>query len=271
MLTKLTDDELRELPKYDRIAIYLFRKLTHGMTRETLPDELFFDLDDVRAAMRAAVKDGIIDNEVKNAADIKYTYDARRNLPSEMEQGGHITWLQVKKGAYKFKKTKRPNLVDFPGDLVEEPKIEVVIDQSPAWMAPLMGNDEQATFTLIRNAGVLQDFLGFKATPIQGHHRTTVSYGQIEIDEVQAGIDKGVPTIVPITGKGGQDRLSWSQALNLNTYGTEKAPVKNLAVRSLGVWRDDDETIWIIEFSPHTDIDQITIVGVKRLRFVLQI
>jgi len=59
-------------------------------------------------------------------------------------------------------------------------------------MAPLMGNDEQATFTLIRNAGVLQDFLGFRATPIQGHHRTTVSYGQIEIDEAQAGIDKGV-------------------------------------------------------------------------------
>ena len=68
-----------------------------------------------------------------------------------------------------------------------------------------------------------------------------------------------------------EDRLSWSQALNLNTYGTEKAPVKNLAVRNLGVWRDDDETIWIIEFSPHTDTDQITIVGVKRLRFVLQI
>jgi len=38
----------------------------------------------------------------------------------------------VKKGACKFKKTKHPNLVDFPGDLFEEPKIEVVIDQSPA-------------------------------------------------------------------------------------------------------------------------------------------
>jgi len=85
MLAKLSDDGLRELPKYDRIAIYLFRKLTHGMTLDSLPDEIFFDLDDVRAAMRAAVKDGIIDNEVKNAADIKYTYDARRNLPAEME------------------------------------------------------------------------------------------------------------------------------------------------------------------------------------------
>jgi hypothetical protein len=94
----------------------------------------------------------------------------------------------------------------------------------------LLGNDEQATFTRVRNCGLLNDALGFQIWPIQGHHRTTVSYGQIEVDEVQAGLNKNVPTIVPISGKGGADMLSWSQALNLNTYGAEKAPIAGMAV-----------------------------------------
>ena len=44
-------------------------------------------------------------------------------------------------------------------------------------------------FTRVRNAGVISTFLGFQAMAIQGHHRTSVTYGQIEVDEVQAGID----------------------------------------------------------------------------------
>ena len=74
-------------------------------------------------------------------------------------------------------------------------------------------------------------------------------------------------TLVPISGKGGQDKLSWSQALNLNTYAAEKPPMLGLKVRSLGLWRDDLNTIWIIEFSPQTDIDQIEIVNVRRFKF----
>ena len=70
-----------------------------------------------------------------------------------------------------------------------------------------------------------------------------------------------------ISGKGGQDRLSWSQALNLNTYGLEKAPISGLAVRSLGLWRDASDAIWIVEFTPHTDIDDIEIAKARRFKF----
>lgn len=256
------------LPKYDRIAIYLFRKLTaHVVSSDALPREFEFDQEDVRIAMRQAVADGVIDAEVANVPDIKYTYDARRELPPEIEQCGPMTWLQRGKGRYKLRRTRRKNIIDFPSALSSVPPIEAMLDQTPPFIAALLGNDEQAVFTRVRNAGLINTVLGFQAWPIQGHHRTTVSYGQIEIDEVQAGLDHDLGTLVPISGKGGQDKLSWSQALNLNTYAAEKPPIPGLRVRSIGLWRDDFNIIWIVEFSPHLDIDQIEIVKVRRFKF----
>lgn len=267
MLIKTEHSKLLEIPEYDRIAVYLFRELTMGMGKDTLPDELPFDLDAVRFAMNKAVSDGIIVKAIKNVADIKYTYDARRELPEEIEQNGPMTWLQDGKGKYKFRRTKRKNIIDFPECLDEEPNLEPIPDQTPPFISALLGKDEQAVFTRVRNAGLISQFLGFQSMPIQGHHRTSVSYGQIEIDEVQAGLQGEIGTIVPISGKGGRDKLSWSQALNLNTYGAEKAPVPGLAIRSLGLWRDNQNTIWIVEFTPHTDIDEIEIVKVRRFTF----
>lgn len=258
---------LLRMPKYDRIAVYLFRELTGGVTKETLPEETHFDLDAVRSAMAKAVADGVIDKAVKNVADIKYTYDARREFPEEIEQAGPMTWLQNGKGQYILRRTRRKNIIDFPECLQDEPELEVIVDQTPPFISSLLGQDEQAVFTRVRNAGLISQFLGFQAMPIQGHHRTSVSYGQVEIDEVQAGLDGQVGTIVPISGKGGQDKLSWSQARNLNTYGVEKAPIPGLAVRSLGLWRDKQNTIWIVEFTPPTTIDDIEMVVVRRFKF----
>src|SRR3970040_523510 len=130
MLTQLPHEKLLKLSKYDRIATYLFRQLTAGMTTETLPAELLFDQDDVRSAMRQAVADGVIDKEVDNVAAIKYTFDARRELPAEIEQCGPMTWLQRGKGKYKLKRTRRKNIIDFPGDH-PEPVLETEIDPTP--------------------------------------------------------------------------------------------------------------------------------------------
>lgn len=266
MLSYTPNEDLMSLPKYDRIAIYLFRDLTKDFTAETLPASIPFDQETVRRAMRRAVADGVINKEVANVPDIKYTYDARRELPAEVEQAGPMTWLQAGKGKYTLRRTRRKNIIDFE-NLGVDPTIEPVVDQTPKFISALLGQDEQAVFTRVRNAGLISTFLGFQAMAIQGHHRTSVTYGQIEIDEVQAGIDGTQETLVPISGKGGQDKLSWSQALNLNTYGVQKAPVPGLAVRSLGLWRDNLNTVWIVEFSPATDIDQIEIVNVRRFTF----
>lgn len=262
------DADLMQLSKYDRIAICLYRDLTKGMSPDSFPTELLFDLTDVRRVMHEAVKKGIIDSEVKNAADIKYTYDARRYFPPEIEQLGPMTWLQTGKGTYRLLRTRRQNLIDLAKELSVQPEIEYLVDPTPAFVAALLGTDEQAVFTRVRNVQLISQVLGFQAWPIQGHHRTTVSYGQIEIDEVQAGLDGGKATIVPISGKGGQDKLSWSQALNLNVYAKEKSRLADQNVRSLGLWRDSLNTIWTVEFSPQTDIDQIEIVNARR--FVLK-
>ncbi len=268
MLSQMTRAELLRLAEYDRIAIYLFRRLTKGLTKATIPDELSFSLEDVREAMHLAVSDGLLKKVVKNVADIKYTYDARRNFPPEMEQGGQRVWLQVKKGEYKLVRTSRRNLIVLPDSLPGVPITEHIPDQTPKFITAMLGNDEQAVFTRVRNAGLISTFLGFQAMIIQGHHRTSVSYGQIEVDEVQAGIEGTQGTIIPISGKGGQDKLSWSQALNLNTYGKEKSRIPNLAIKSLGLWRDDAKTVWIVQFTPHTDIHSIDIVKARRFRFV---
>jgi len=267
MFERLTDAELVRLTQYERIVVYLFRRLTASLEPATLPNELFFTSLDVVAAMHEAHADGIIPKASANPPDIKYTFDARRHLPTEVEQAGPLTWLAVGKGRYKFKRTHRRNLMPFPNQDYPEPPIELIADNTPPFIAGLLGRDEQATFTRVRNAGLFNVVLGFQAWPIQGHHRTTVSYGQIEVDEVQAGLDRNVGTIVPISGKGGDDMLSWSQALNLNTYGREKAPVEGLAVRSVGLWRDREDTVWIVEFSPDVEIDDIRIVNLRRFRF----
>jgi hypothetical protein len=271
VLIQTDHPELMKLTKYDRIMVSLYRMLYSGHSSASFPDEREFDQDDVRKAMASAVDAGWIEKSVANVPDIKYTYDARRELPPECEQCGPLTWLQSGKGSYKFRRTKRKNIIVLPNDLpFEAPEIEPEIDQTPPFVASLLGNDEQAVFTRVRNSGLITKFLGFTAWPIQGHHRTTVSYGQIEVDEVQAGQDGQKRSIVPISGKGGQDKLSWSQALNLNTYGAEKPLVAGLTVRSLGLWRDNENTIWMVEFTPETDIDDIKFAQVKRFKLLLK-
>src|SRR5262245_40340400 len=97
LLIQGSRDELRILSKYERIVIYLFCALTTGMTATDLArlgTQLDFDQEDVRMAMRAAAADGVIDAEMANPPDIKYTFDARRQLPPEIEQCGPMTWLQ---------------------------------------------------------------------------------------------------------------------------------------------------------------------------------
>lgn len=268
MLDRSTAAEFDRLTKYERIAVYLFRNLTAGVTRGNFPDSFHFTSGDVVAAMQAAQLEGAIAKAQANPPDIKYTFDARRFMPAEIEQLGPMTWLAEGKGRYRLQRTRRVNLLPFPTPEFPEPEIEVIADQTPPFIAGLLGRDEQATFTRVRNAGLINIALGLQAWPIQGHHRTSISYGQVEIDEVQAGLDRNAPVLVPISGKGGADKLSWSQARNLNAYGREKAPVPGMSVRSIGLWRDRHDTVWVVEFSPHLEIDDIQIVGLRRFRFI---
>lgn len=262
---------------YDWVVVYLFRILTTNYTTRTLPDVIPFTLDDVRQAAQMAFADKVINKPIKNIADIKYVYDSRRDFPAELMQAFPVTWLSTGKGQYILRRTRRKNIIDIESIMYPPPQIEYVIDQSPTFTSRLMGTDEQAVFARVRYAGLINQVLGFQATPVQGHHRTSVGYGQVEVDEVQAGLQGQTGVIVPISGKGGQDKISWSQILNLNTYGAQcldrygsiTHPMTGVAVRSLCLWLDKrTNEIWILEFTAHQDIDQIEIVQVRRFKFV---
>lgn len=269
--------QMRAFIDYDWVVVYLFRALTAAYTVRTLPDVLPFTLDDVRAAAAHALRDGVISKPIKNIPDIKYVYDARRDLPQELMQAFPVTWLPTGKGRYIFRRTRRKNIIDLTSIMIPPPPIEYVIDQAPSFTSSLMGTDEQAVFARVRYAGLINQMLGFQATAVQGHHRTSVGYGQVEVDEVQAGLCGTTGVIVPISGKGGQDNISWSQVLNLNTYGLQclaryrvAPPMTGVAVRSLCLWLDKaTNEIWIVEFTDHHhDIDAINVVQVRRFKFV---
>lgn len=277
-LPKGSKSEQEEYSDYDWVVVTLFRKLTKSYSKTTIPARIDFSLDDVRTAVSDAVAAGKIPKTIKNVADIKYTYDARRDFPAEMTQVSPITWLSSKKGEYYFRQTRRKNIIELSSIFKRIPRLEYIVDQTPTFNSKLMGNDEQAVFARARYAGIFNQLLGFQANPVQGHHRTSVTYGQVEVDEVQAGLDGQAGVIVPISGKGGQDKLSWSQALNLNTYGAAclkrygaiSPPLTGTKVRSLCLWMDKKSSeIWIVEFSDqHDDIDKIEAVMTRRFKFV---
>lgn len=277
-LPKSTKAETAGFADYDWVVVYLFRKLTRRYTSQTLPNAIPFTLDDVRQAAARALAAGVLKKQrlIKNVPDIKYRYDARADLPKELTQVFPLTWLSTCKGKYVFRRTKRKNLIDLTG-IRRKPPLEYVIDQTPPFVSRLMGSDEQAVFARARYAGLFNQTLGFQTSPVQGHHRTSVTYGQVEIDEVQAGLEGQTGMIVPISGKGGQDRLSWSQVLNLNTYGQKclaryeeiTSPLKGVDVRSLCLWLDKKTNeFWIAEFSNHLEIDRIRLLKLRRFKFV---
>ncbi|WP_420586557.1 hypothetical protein [Ruegeria sp.] len=261
--------ELAEAPKYDKVVATLFAVMQAGYGNTAMPDEVRFDLDDVRAVMGALKDRGNIDKVVKNVADVKYTYDARKDHPASILRSGHWVWLQNGKGKYIFKRTHRPNLIDLEHEFPEETEIHHVPDGLPESISALLGIDEQAVLARVRNGGLIERFLNLsgRAHALQGHHRTTVKYGQIEIDEVY-GYEprRGEVGIVPISAKGGNDKLSWSQALNLNVYGYEKYRHRKADIRSLGILHDAT-SLWIAEFSNDTSIDSIQLTRAKRYSF----
>lgn len=262
-------NELEDAPIYDRIVATLFAVMQAGYGNAPMPDEVAFELDDVRDVMTTLKERGHIAKVVKNVADVKYTFDARRDHPASILRSGHWVWLQNGKGKYLFKRTHRPNLIDLDQEFPKETEIHHVPDGLPEAISALLGTDEQAVLARVRNGGLIERFLDLsgRAHALQGHHRTTVRYGQIEIDEVY-GYEprRGEVGIVPISAKGGQDKLSWSQALNLNVYGAEKYRHRKAQIRSLGILHDAT-SLWIAEFSNETSIDDIRLLRAKRYSF----
>ncbi len=106
---------------------------------------------------------------------------------------------------YEFRLERVNRIV--PNDNLMPTKIP---DATPEIVAAHALSDEQAVLAKIRYNRLVDVFLGLAAYSLQNHLRTIVAgIGQIEIDEIYAGVDRrGCQSIIPVQAKGGGDRLS---------------------------------------------------------------
>lgn len=236
---------------YDKVIVELFNRV-YKAEADRLPftkDQMADVCDDL----------GI---RVKNIPDIIYTYRARSELPEPIVQTGNWIIQGTGKGRYAFVRLERPPHIEIPPDL----KIIRILDSTPEMVLKYSGSDEQSLMAKIRYNRLIDTFLGITAYQLQSHFRTTLDgIGQVEIDELYLGVDtEGRQYVVPIEAKGphpreklGVAQVSWLAALAIQQY-------PGLIPRPVGAKAWEDDSIFLVEFTPETDSDKISVVKYKR-------
>lgn len=196
--------------------------------------------------------------DVKNVADIRYTYDSREDFPF-----GNWAIVGRGKGKYSFVTLVKPNLIRVPDDIY--PHITTassILDMTPELIRSHVGNDEQATLTRLSYSSALQKILNLaKFEKLQDHYRTFLSAGQIEVDEVCIGEDTaGNKYIVPIAAKGGKDHLSFSQVYHMDLFCREKFP--KLIPMICGMYKALDGRIFLVRFDTDGNINNTKVISV---------
>lgn len=245
---------------YDTVIAEVFCRLRDKYSKAN--DNFDFDKSMIEAVTLELRKQRKIAKGIKNIADIKYTYDARADFPKPICSSGHWAILGRGKSLYRFVRLPQNNLIRVPADLPTKPTIMIAPDSTPSLVQKVLGKDEQATLTRVTYNRLIGVSLGCEVFWSQGHERTTISAGQIEVDAVFVGHDSGGEYVIPISAKGGDgDCLSYTQALNLNLYAAEKPRYRGMICRPMGLCRTEDDHIYLIEFTRTTDIRKI---GVKK-------
>lgn len=184
----------------------------------------------------------------KNLGDVLYSIRYRNPLPKEIAatQPKGMEWIVEGMGRslYAFKLVKISRILPNP----ELTKIKIP-DSTPEIVGAYALSDEQALLAKVRYNRLLDIFLGITAYSLQNHLRTTVkNVGQIEIDEIYAGIDRqGRQFVVPIQAKGGNDQLSTVQTKQDYQCCREKFPT--LICRPISAQFMPDGSIAMFELS----------------------
>jgi hypothetical protein len=258
-------DSVPKNADYDTVISKLFNDL-----RQKHGDNEFYDYtkDELVEAMESLKADGKV-RHIRNIPDIKYTYDARRDFPADISSTGFWGIIGTKKSHYRMEKIPQNNLIRIPIDtLKHSPKKIIVPDNTPSVVDVVLGRDEQATMTRLRYSDVISKFLKMDAYQVQGHERTTISCGQIEVDEIYIGHKADNKYVIPISAKGGdKDCLSYTQALNLSLYAQEKARFKGYEPIPLGVIRLSNLDTYIVRFNAAKKLSDMKIEEVAIFEF----
>ena len=185
----------------------------------------------------------------KNIGDILYSFRFRQELPSDILQTApeDKEWAILLDGIgrYEFKLVRKTRITPTSGQSVIK-----IPDATPELVSSLSANDEQALLTKIRYNRLLDIFLGIAGYSLQNHLRTTVeNVGQVEIDELYAGVDgNGTQCIIPVQAKGGSDQLGVVQTRQDLAFCKSKYPM--LVPRAVAAHFDrETEVIVLFELS----------------------
>lgn len=143
----------------------------------------------------------------KNIGDVIYSFRYRTELPASIRGSASpgLEWIieGAGKARYRFKQVRLHRIV---------PREELVTIKIPDSTPEIIGayalGDEQALLAKVRYNRLIDVFLGITTYSLQNHLRTTVAnIGQIEIDEVYVGVDRGGRQfVIPVQAKGGSDK-----------------------------------------------------------------
>lgn len=239
---KVAEEKLKQ---YDHIIERLFRPRYEAANDAT---ELPFTLREVE---KAAVDLNI---ELGNSPDVAYTYRTGRSaLPKSILEHGNWAIGGAGKGKYKFIRLNRTPYMTIPEDL----KITRILDSTPQIVLKYQSKDEQGLLARVRYNRLIDTFTGLTTYHLQGHFRTTVENGQVEIDDLYIGIDTdGKAYILPVEAKSNspRDQLGVVQITQMVNFAHKKFP--DMAVRPIGVKILKDSYVFL-EFNDTTDVDLV--------------
>lgn len=188
----------------------------------------------------------------KNIGDVLYSFRYRYPLPPAIlaTQPTGMEWIIEGRGkaAYALclvtinRVTPNVNLVTTK-----------IPDATPEIIARYALSDEQALLAIVRYNRLIDVFLGITTYSLQNHLRTTVkNLGQIEIDELYAGVDRyGRQFIIPVQAKSGKDQLSTVQAKQDIACCKEKFP--DMICRAISAQFLGDNRIALFELCEDED------------------
>lgn len=210
-----------------------------------------FERDDLGAAAKA-----LNVTTPKNLGDILYSFRYRASMPSSIVDTAPEgqEWVIEGRGRAKYAFKLVPINRILPN--VELAAIKIP-DATPEIITKYALSDEQALLAKVRYNRLIDIFLGITTYSLQNHLRTTVTdIGQIEIDEVYAGVDtRGRHFIIPVQAKGGSDQLSVVQTRQDITCCDDKFP--DLICRAVSAQFLDDDLIALFELIVEDDFVRI--------------
>ena len=183
----------------------------------------------------------------KNLGDVLYSFRFRTPLPPSImktaPQGKAWVIKLAGKGNYRFALEEQWAISPSSGLL----RIKVP-NATPGIIARYALDDEQALLAIVRYNRLVDIFTSVTSYSLQSHLRTSVEdLGQIEVDELYVGIDRGgVHHVFPLQAKAGRDRMSSVQIEQDAAFCAARFP--NLVCRPLGAQFLGDGAIALFEF-----------------------